>query len=449
MNQIPTLQENIIKAAYKLRQNAAQAFFNWHEEYGDNYIIKFPRVAIVTRSPKFMRHILHDNYLNYPKDDKSATYVEMDRMYYNKNSLFFTSDFDFWKKNRTIATPAFIPSKLAEMTPRFFNCTSDILYMFEDALKEEKPINIKQVLAELTLKNMLYNLFENCSVDFAEFHSQMKESLSQLNNKVSSLTGIKWLLPTKDGRLRKHSAEYVRQTAQDIIRQREGDPRAYDDLFNKLISFYKETFPEEKDHRSLAGEMVVYLIAGHDTTASTLNALFMYFSLYPEIENKVLKEMMTVLNGGTISHENANKLIYTKMTFLEALRLQSPLPGTLRKSNEDDQIDGIKIPANTTIYLNFLATNRHPSYWDNPEAFIPERFDVKRWGQDEQYAYVPFGGGPRMCIGMNFALLEAIVILAVILPKYRLTLMSGRERYLRTETLVWPGGSEEMVVARR
>ncbi len=322
--------------------------------------------------------------------------------------------------------------------------TEEATEAIDEAIASGTPLNVKELMGSLTLKNMLYNLFEDCDVDFTEFHYEMKEMLHQLNLKGNSLFGIRWLLPTKDRRLRKESYAYVKNNALRIIAEREQSTKTYDDLLSRLIKFYDENFQGEEARKSLEGDFIVYLIAGHDTTASTINALFMYLSLYPEVEKKVLAEMETVLAGKTIDYETANKLTYTKMVFQEALRLQSPLIGFNRVCEKEDQIAGFTIPAGTPMLLGYRAADRNPKYWDNPEAFEPERFREKRWGQDEQYAYLPFGGGPRVCIGMNFAYLEAMVTLAVLLPKYRLTLMSGRERKSLLEATNWPGGAEEM-----
>ncbi len=421
----------------------------YHEKYGDTFLQIFPFRSIVTRDPVIIKHVLHDNFTNYPKNSSNPVVKEVFKLTYNSNNIFFTPDFEFWKKNRKVATPSFLPSALAAYVPRMVEYTEEVIVIYEDSARSGKPIVIKELMGSLTLKNMLYNLFVDCNLDFKTFHYQMKESLDQINRKGQSLLGLRWLLPTADRRKHKESIAYVHDTSLEIIKQRELSSKTYDDLLNHLLKFFKESFQGDEMTKSLIGDMIIYLIAGHDTTASTINALYMYFSLHPEVEDKILEEISSVIGDKTITFETANQLTYTKMVFQEALRLQTPVPYVSRISIEEDQIAGFTIPANTDIGLHYIATNRNAKYWDNPECFNPERFREHRWGQSEQYAYVPFGGGNRLCIGMNFAYLEAVVTLAVLLPKYKLTLMPGRERKTLYGLTAWPGGVEEMMVSHR
>ncbi len=449
MSILPITSGPKLKALKEIKADFLGTINKRHEEHGDTYIATFPMRTIVTRDPVLLKHILHDNFNNYPKATNGPITKEIFKLTNNSNSLFFTNDFDFWKSNRQIATPSFLPSKLREYVPRMVTYTEEVLDLYEQAAASGKPFNVKELLGSLTLKNMLYNLLEDCDLNFHDFHYQMKEALDQIFQKGVSFYGIRWLLPTQDRRKRNESFAYVKQTTLDIINQREQSSKIYDDLLDHIMKFYRENFLGEEINANLVGDIIVYLIAGHDTTASTINALYMYFSLHPHVEEKVLEEIEEIVGGGKINFETANKLVYTKMVFQEALRLQSPLPATNRISIEEDHIAGYTIPAGSLITLNYRGTNRNPAYWDNPEAFEPERFREKRWGQDHQYAYLPFGGGHRLCIGMNFAYLEAVVALAILLPKYRFTLMPGRDRKARFGLTSWPGGAEEMMVHRR
>jgi cytochrome P450 len=449
MSLAPIIQDSKLQILQGMQKDFLGTGVRWHEEYGDNFTFTFPFKCTFTRNPVIIKHILHDNFQNYTKDVAMPFNKEIFKLVNNYNSLFFTPDFDFWKKDRTISTPSFLPSKLATFVPRITTYTEEVIPLFENSIEKGQALNIKELFGALTMKNMLYNLFQDCHVDFVEFHYQMKDALDQMSKKGLSFLGIKWLLPTKDRSIRKESYNYVQKEALKVIEQREKSSKNYDDLLNNLLKLYNESFHGDEIKKSLVGEIIVYLIAGHDTTAATLNAIYMYFSLHPDVEAKVLAEMESVLKGQTISYETANQLIYTKMVFQEALRLQFPINGNFRWSIKEDHIAGLTIPAGSLVSLSYRMANRHPDYWDNPEAFNPERFRTKRWGQDEQYAYLPFGGGPRMCIGMNFAYLEAVIALSVLLPKYRLTLIPGRQRFDKFGTTTWPGGAEEMMVSKR
>jgi cytochrome P450 len=447
---VPEVQvESRLRTLRDVQSDFLGTINKYHEIYGDTYLLSFPFKSLITRDPVIIKHVLHDNFTNYPKDNASPVVKEIFKLTYNNNNIFFTQDFDFWKQNRQVATPSFLPSALANYVPRFVEYTEELIGLYEDAALSGKPLPLKEIMGSLTLKNMLFNLFVDCDLDFKTFHYQMKEALDQIGRRGNSLFGLRWLLPTEDRHKRMESIAYIQGTALDIIKQREASSASYDDLLDRLLTFFKGHFHGEEITKSLIGDMIIYLIAGHDTTASTINALYMYFSLYPEVEGKVLEEISDVIGDKTITYETANKLVYTKMVFQEALRLQTPIPYTGRISLDEDQIAGITIPKNMPIGLYYRAVNRNIKYWDNPEHFDPERFRDQRWGQSEQYAYLPFGGGHRLCIGMNFAYLEAVVTLALLLPKYKLTLMPGRERTTRWGLTSFPAGVEEMIVSHR
>jgi len=167
------------------------------------------------------------------------------------------------------------------------------------------------------------------------------------------------------------------------------------------------------------------LIAGNETTAVALSWAWYLLHKHPEVERKLHGELEEVLGGRAPRFEDLPKLSYTHMVFREAMRLCPPGWIISRRPLEDDEIGGYLVPAGTTVLISPYVTHRNPDYWDKPEDFDPERFSPERSASRPEFAYLPFGGGPRKCIGEHFAMTEGLLILATVAQRYRLRLVPG------------------------
>jgi cytochrome P450 len=173
-------------------------------------------------------------------------------------------------------------------------------------------------------------------------------------------------------------------------------------------------------------EVMTLLLAGHETVSIALTWTWYLLSQHPAVERRLHAELDEVLGGQMPTVDHLAKLSYTRMVLEEALRLYPPAWIFARKALADDEIGSYFIPANSMIVLSPYVTHRHPAFWEDPEAFDPERFTPERSASRPHYAYFPFGGGPRLCIGSNFALMEMQLILATIAQRYKLRLVPGR-----------------------
>ncbi len=169
-------------------------------------------------------------------------------------------------------------------------------------------------------------------------------------------------------------------------------------------------------------EVVTMLNAGHETVATALTWTLYLLSQHPEVERRFYEELDAVLGGNLPTIEHLSRLSYTQMVFEEALRLYPSAWLIGRKAIAEDQLRGYRIPANSIILLSPYCTHRHPAFWENPEVFDPDRFAPERSADRPSYAYFPFAGGPRLCIGNMYALMEAKLVLAAIGQRYRLQL---------------------------
>jgi cytochrome P450 len=179
------------------------------------------------------------------------------------------------------------------------------------------------------------------------------------------------------------------------------------------------------DDEALRGEITTMIFAGHETTANTLTWACYLLAQQPDVEHKLFAEVEAVLNGRPPAMADLANLPYTRQVIDETLRLYPPAWGFGRQSIEADEIGGYPIAAKSNILIPIFAIHRHPAYWDEPERFDPERFDADRPTDRPRFVYLPFGGGPRVCIGQQFALIEATLILASIVQRCRLELVPG------------------------
>lgn len=148
-------------------------------------------------------------------------------------------------------------------------------------------------------------------------------------------------------------------------------------------------------------------------------------------------------------HLTIATLPYTNAVISEAMRLYPPLPITIRQAREDDLLDGYLIKANSGVFINIYSAHHNPDVWDNPEGFDPERFLPERINEVPRFAYLPFGGGPRQCIGNNFALMEAVLALSMITQRYELNLVPGTDLEPYMPGTLRPRGGVQVVIKRR
>jgi len=229
-------------------------------------------------------------------------------------------------------------------------------------------------------------------------------------------------------------------TMQKLIRSREsvedGSPR---DLLDRLIAARDGESGVRLSNDEVRDEVVIIFLAGHDTTALALTYTWYLLSQHPRAEAKLHDELARVLDGRLPTHDDLVNLPYTKMIIEESMRLYPPAPGiSARAVLADDEVAGVKIPKGSVVLIMPWLLHRHRLLWDNPNDFEPERFSPERSHGRHRFAYLPFGGGPRICIGMALAMTEAQLILATLAQRFRLDLVPGQNIVLQHRITMRP-----------
>jgi len=182
---------------------------------------------------------------------------------------------------------------------------------------------------------------------------------------------------------------------------------------------------EPLSDRQIRDELVTMFIAGHETTATTLSWVWYILSTLPEVEERVHAEIDQVFGGNLPTVEEISRLHYTNMVVSETLRLHPAAFAFTRRAKTDDAIGGYRIPKGSMIFVTTFWTQQHPEFWSDPLRFDPDRFAPEQLAKQHKFAYFPFGGGPRQCIGKGFSLFEIPLVCAIIAQHYRLRLVPG------------------------
>lgn len=288
-----------------------------------------------------------------------------------------------------------------------------------------RPFDVAADMMKLTLKIAGLALFSTETSQHAETvaHS-LTTVLEYLNYRLTHPISLPQKTPLP------RNIRYFRALAKldkvvgDIISGRRVSGEDRGDLLSMLLlARDEETGGGGMSDRQLRDEVMTIYLAGHETTAVALSWTWYLLALHPEIERKLHEEIDRALDGSPPTFDALPLLPYTKTVIEESMRLYPPVWATVRQSKRSDVIGGYDIPAGAVIEICQYVTHRHPDFWENPEVFDPERFRPEIAASRPRSAYFPFGGGPRICIGNNFAMMEAQIALAVMAQRYRLKLV--------------------------
>ena len=211
-----------------------------------------------------------------------------------------------------------------------------------------------------------------------------------------------------------------------MINERRASGEDKGDLLSMLLLAEDEDGSRMSDKQA-RDEAVTLFLAGHETTANALNWTWYLLAQHPEVEAKLHDELDTVLAGQPPTLDDLKRLPYTEMVMKESMRLYPPAWSFSREALEDIQLGDYTVPKGSVVAILGYLTHRDPRWWDAPEAFMPERFSEENEANIPRYVYIPFGGGPRICIGNSFAMMEARLLLATIASRYRLALSPGQK----------------------
>jgi cytochrome P450 len=405
----------------ELQRDMLGLYRNSSREYGDVVRLKFAGVDTFTFShPDHFKYVLQDNNKNYGRNPFINDLVRM----FVGDSLFTTDGGD-WLSRRRLMQPAFHRQRIASFGALMSNAAQALLAQW-DAAPDGQRLELDQALMALTLRIAGQALF---SVDLLGESSALGEGFTgmseYINYRMKHPFPPPLLIPTKANRLYKHTRRLLDEKIYSLIRQRRAENTDHGDLLGMLMEARDADTGEGMSDDQLHNEIAVMMFAGHETTAATLAWAFYLLSQHSEVEAKLHAELDGVLAGRAPTLDDLARLPYTRQVVDETLRMYPPAFAITRASLGPDVIGGYHFPAKASVTL--LTWNAHydPRFWDNPDRFEPERFTPERSAGRAAFAYLPFGAGPRQCIGNIFALNEAQLVLASLAQRYQFRLTPG------------------------
>jgi cytochrome P450 len=386
--------------------------------------------AFLVNNPDYIKRVLADNHANYSK----ATMV---------NSIFkdavadglLVSEGPLWRRQRRLMQPAFHRERLHALGQEMTEAIGPMLARWEPAAATGQPIDVAAEMGFVTLRITAKALF---GVDVTEEADSLGEAIGM---------GLKLLMGSQKPGFQENKRR-VEGLVERIIEDRQRDPGQAHDLLAMLL----EARDEQGGGMSpveLRDEVITLLVAGYETTANCLAWTWYLLSQNPDPRERLHEELARVLGGRVPSISDLQELPYNRMVLDESLRLFPPAWIVGRRALGEDRLGEHVIPAGSVIALSPYTMHRHPGYWNRPDEFDPDRFTPERSSDRKPFAYFPFGGGPRLCIGHNFALLEAQLIIATVAQRYQLDLAPGHAVEPERIFVLRPRGGLPMTIGAR
>ncbi|MEM9951871.1 MAG: cytochrome P450 [Chloroflexota bacterium] len=445
MNEIPGPEPiNGIFGALKLfrafNEDALALIESQKQDYGDMVMLEILGTKqILVANPDLFREILVTQGKSFEKD-KEYKDTSKGLARFLGNGLI-VSDGEFWKKQRKLVQPAFHVKRIAEYADTMGQYTDDMLNHWQG----KHQIDLAREMMLVTLRIVARTIFDTDIQNNADDIALAMEAVNETAGRNSVLPA--WV-PTPQELLARRSLRELDAYVYDLIEQRRSENQDRGDLLSMLLLAEADDGQRMSD-KEVRDEAVGLFLAGHETTANALNWTFYLLAQNPDVEAKLHEELDRVLGGRIPTMSDLRDLPYTEMVIKESMRWMPPVSGVGRRSIEPIELGGYQIDAGTSFILNFYSVHRDERYWDDPDAFRPERFDESLGNEHHRYAYLPFGGGARVCVGNSFAMMEAQILLATIAQRYRLSLDPNHEVIPVARISTYPKDGLPMLITER
>jgi cytochrome P450 len=398
-------------------RNPLAQFSEWAREFGDIFYYRAAWIHVYfLNHPDLIETVLVRNYQNFLKDHV----IRKSRWFFGEGLL--TNEGDSWLRQRRLAQPAFHRERIAGYAKIMTSYASRQL----DGWQTDEPFDIHQEMMQLTLRIVVRALF---SVE----PEQIGAISTAMNVMMRNSAGLRLLLPPvarylpTPGMIRfRRAVRELDAAVYRIIVARRKDDHDRGDLLSMLMQA-RDQDGERMNDKQLRDEVMTFLLAGHETTALTLSWTWYLLAQYPSVEDKLQAELERVLGGRAPEFSDLPALAFAERVIKESMRLYPPAWSLARTVVSDFELSGYRIPAGTNVVMSQWIMHRDPRYFASPEKFDPDRWLPERAQQLPRFAYFPFGGGPRQCIGNSFAMMEATLLLATIAQRFSLRATSNEE----------------------
>lgn len=376
-----------------------------------------PRRMYLIHHPDDIKYVTQDNARNYIKGYEVVEPV--------LGQGLVTANGEQWLKQRRLMQPMFHRQKIAGLAHMMTDATQEMLNQWEAAYATPgKPFDVASEMMRLTQTIIVRTMLSaDIRANGAEIAQAFTDMLEYLNTLMFSPVSIPLAWPTPINLRFKRAIALIESTIYGILRDRRASGRDENDLVSMLMEARDETTGEGMSDKQIRDELVTIFFAGHETTASTLSWAWYTLAQHPTIYRQLESEIDSVLGTRLPTVEDLPRLTFTRQVIDETLRLYPPAWMFAKVAVNEDAIAGYRIPAGAQIMLSPYVTHRQPEFWEAPNEFRPNRFAPGADAGRAKLAYFPFSAGPRKCIGDQFALVEATLLLAAIAQRYRMRLV--------------------------
>jgi cytochrome P450 len=440
----------VLGSAPDLRRSQIRTYERVMREYGD-----VVRLVVGPPGVRFDLYcVFHPDGVKAVLAGSRAGYSKGNRFYRQIAEAFgwglLTSEGRLWQRQRRLVQPLFTRRQIATYAELMAEEADAVAGRWGRSTRNGGVVDANAEMVRLALRVVGRAIFGD---DVATAGAVLDSAFPALNRhtfrRAMSPLAPPASWPTPDNRRAARARRALYGVVDELITQRQHAGPEGEDLLSRLLCARDPDTGEAMDVQQVRDEALIFLLAGHETMSTALTFTLYLLGRHPSEQRLVRAELDAVLDGRAPTLEDAPALERTAMAIKEAMRLYPPAYALGRLSETENDIGGYSIPAGANVVVSQFATHRHPRFWDDAERFEPARFTAERERERHSHAYFPFGGGPRACIGSHFAMLEAVIALAVLLQRFGIC--SEQERVpLDTQGITLrPKGAVPIEVAAR
>jgi cytochrome P450 len=402
------------------------------------------RDVVFVMAPDLVRDVLVTSSERFDKGDLSRRALRP-----ALGDALLTAEGDHWRWQRRAAAPTFRPDAMAPYLPAV-QAAIDRRLAHWSTLPDGASVDIAHEMMRTTFDAILDAMLSGRHSMDAD---RVEGAITAYLDSVAWITVVAMLrLPEWmpfPGRVRTEIARrFLKRSAREAAEYARNSP-AQSNLIASLAKASDAGTGRAMDDVELADNFLTFMTAGHETTALALTWTWYLLALHPDVEQRVLAEVRACTGGRPLAYDDLARLVYTRRVIEEGMRLFPPAPVIARRALTDIRIGPALVPKGTDVYIPVYAIHRHEQLWRNPNAFDPDRFAPERVSARPRYAYLPFGAGPRICIGSSFALMEAVAMLASLITRYQLSLSPTYKPRMAVRVTLRPARGMMMNVRKR
>ncbi|MFE1602386.1 cytochrome P450 [Methylobacterium sp. ID0610] len=405
------------------------------------------RETLFVMDPALVRAVLVDQAESFEKSEVLRRALSP-----ALGDAILTADGARWRWQRRAAAPIFRNERIMRFLPAMIAAAERTRDALARGAPPEAETDLAPVMMRTTFAIIVATMLSGDGrIDVARVEQGITDYLESTSwiFAMTLLRAPAWM--PFPGRARSERARtYLRDELLRLVAERRRiGVEGRDDLLSLLVAARDPETGQAMDDRDVADNLLTFVTAGHETTALALAWTLYLLALHPSVEARVVAEVEAVTGGGPVEPGHVEALAYTRQTVQEAMRLYPPAPVVVRAALEDVEIGGRRVARGTPVAVPIYAIHRHALLWQDPDRFDPDRFAPEAVKARDRYAYLPFGAGPRVCIGMSFALMESVAVLAVLIRALRFRLAPGFVPTLKQRITLRPAEGMPMRVSLR